>query len=181
MKIFLSYSKRNGAAARLLASRLEQDGLSVWWDHELAAGEEYDLSIEAELLNADKVIVLWSSASVVSRWVRSEADHAAQKGKLVPILIEDVDIPIAFRLFHFIAMPSLGHNQLNEAEYADLVRMLPKSDLHEPVQPPQRLTGIDYAERSAENPKISLGGFTIIALIAILAILILGNVWRQVL
>ncbi len=42
-------------------------------------------------------MVLWSKSSVRSRWVRAEAQEGASRGILVPVLIERVKIPLAFR------------------------------------------------------------------------------------
>jgi hypothetical protein len=43
------------------------------------------------------VVVLWSSHSVASDWVREEALEGAQRRILVPVLTEDVNIPLGFR------------------------------------------------------------------------------------
>lgn len=43
------------------------------------------------------MIVLWSAASVISDWVKAEADEGLQLGILVPALIENVRIPLGFR------------------------------------------------------------------------------------
>jgi TIR domain-containing protein len=47
--IFISYSKKDEAEARLLAAFLEAEGLSVWWDQTLLGGEKYRATITAEL------------------------------------------------------------------------------------------------------------------------------------
>jgi formylglycine-generating enzyme required for sulfatase activity len=41
---------------------------------------------------------LWSKTSVSSDWVKTEASEGKQKGILIPVLIDDVKIPLAFRL-----------------------------------------------------------------------------------
>jgi hypothetical protein len=176
--IFLSYSKHNAAPARLLAELLEAEGFSVWWDHDLAGGEEYDTTIEHQLMAADKVVVLWSAASVVSRWVRSEADHAAQKGKLIPILIEDVDIPVAFRLIHFVTMLKLGEGRVDDAEYASLRRAL-RLDSQSETQfaaTPETNTKND---RTSRRDSLFFG--VVVFLVVVVALGVLANVWRQVL
>jgi hypothetical protein len=57
----------------------------------------WDQVIETELAQAKCVIVLWSKHSVDSEWVRIEAEEARQRGILVPALLDDVKIPLAFR------------------------------------------------------------------------------------
>lgn len=96
--IFLSYASENRERARALVDVLQAQGWSVWWDRELKPGPEYDTVIQQELRAAVCVVVLWSEAATASRWVRAEADDAAQRACLVPALIEPVEIPLGFRM-----------------------------------------------------------------------------------
>jgi hypothetical protein len=41
--------------------------------------------------------VLWSRRSVESDWVKEEAEEGVRRGILIPVLIEDVEIPLGFR------------------------------------------------------------------------------------
>ena len=59
--------------------------------------QTWDQVIEAALADARCVIVLWSLDSIRSDWVRAEADDAKQRGILVPVLLDDMRIPLAFR------------------------------------------------------------------------------------
>ena len=96
--VFVSYFHRDRPHAEVLASALEAEGLSVWWDRTIPAGGTFDLVIEEALNAAKVVIVLWSRGSVGSRWVLNEAEEAAARNILVPIFIEeDVRIPLAFK------------------------------------------------------------------------------------
>ena len=56
--------------------RLRNPGMSVRWDREIITGQAYDLVIERELNTAKSVVVLWSSHSVASEWVKNEAAAA---------------------------------------------------------------------------------------------------------
>jgi hypothetical protein len=179
-QIFLSYSKQNTTAAQLLATKLERDGFSVWWDHELAAGEEYDITIESQLKSADKVVVLWSRASVISRWVRSEADHAAQESKLVPVLIEQVDIPVAFRLFHFVPMLSLGREIFDDEEYVNLLKAMRVNEID--VMAIQGLrSSAPRVETTKGSSAMNIGFAIVVFVVVCAAVALLANVWRQVL
>jgi hypothetical protein len=53
--------------------------------------------IEASLDEARCVIVLWSRDSVQSQWARNEADEGQRRGILIPALLDEVVIPLAFR------------------------------------------------------------------------------------
>ena len=60
-------------------------------------GTSFDRVIEAELDAALAVIVVWSESAVESDWVRSEAEEGLQRNVLVPVRIDDVRLPLAFR------------------------------------------------------------------------------------
>lgn len=104
--VFLSYASRDRERARAIAEELRARGLAVWWDRELHAGRNFDESIQAELDAARCVVVLWSSASVASAWVRAEASRAHERDILVPALIEPVEkqLPVPFNLLHGVQL-----------------------------------------------------------------------------
>lgn len=95
--IFISYAREDKDAARRLADKLEARGWSAWWDAEIPPGETWDEVIERELTAARVALVLWSQRSVAKRWVKTEASLALDKNKLLPVLIDNVIPPIAFR------------------------------------------------------------------------------------
>jgi hypothetical protein len=70
----------------------------VWWDATLNPGEAYGEVTEKALLEAKAVVVLWSTKSVASRWVRAEATQADRNKTLVPVMIEPCTRPIMFEL-----------------------------------------------------------------------------------
>lgn len=77
--IFLSYSSKDVERAKQLAEALTHQRWSVWWDRSILPGKIFDRVIEAELAATHCVIVLWSSDSVESSWVRAEAEVAMKK------------------------------------------------------------------------------------------------------
>ena len=95
--VFISYASEDREKARKLAGVLESRGYSVWWDRKIIAGQTYDQVIERELEAAGAAVVLWSKSSVDSEWVKNEAAVAAERGVLVPVLIENVKLPLEFR------------------------------------------------------------------------------------
>ena len=98
--IFLSYARQDRGTARLFADGLVAEGFTVWWDASLRSGETFDEVIERNLRDAKAVVVLWSPASVASRWVRAEATLADRRNKLAPAIIAPCDRPIIFELTH---------------------------------------------------------------------------------
>src|SRR5262245_11759665 len=115
--IFLSYATEDRARAKVLAEALEQRGWSVWWDRKIPLGRTFDNVIEDALAAARCVVVLWSQASVVSEWVRTEASEGKRRDILVPVLIDAVVAPLAFRLLNGADLsrwePGTPHAELN--------------------------------------------------------------------
>lgn len=95
--VFLSYASEDRERAGQLATALGQQGWSVWWDRKIIAGQAFDQAIERELDAARAVVVLWSAHSIASEWVKNEAAVAAERGVLVPALIDSVKLPLEFR------------------------------------------------------------------------------------
>ena len=97
-EIFLSYARSDREKVHILAEALAKQGYSIWWDRNIHGGKRYPKVIKNKLNNAQCVIVLWSKHSVESDWVLDEAGLA--KDKLIPILIDKVDIPLGFGQIH---------------------------------------------------------------------------------
>ena len=105
-EIFVAYSRHDVQSASRVIDGLKAAGMSVWHDIEIAAGDVWRERILHEIERASTVIVLWTPFSVQSEWVRSEAQLALDRGKLVPIIIEHVDIPLGFRQFQHLDLSS---------------------------------------------------------------------------
>jgi hypothetical protein len=106
--IFISYSRDDIDMARALARVLESEGLEVWWDPKIRVGQEFPRLIEEQIWQCHHVIVLWSRSSVYSKWVRREAGAAKELNKLLPVIIEDCQIPYGFRSLHSVKFGDWG-------------------------------------------------------------------------
>ena len=95
--VFISYARNDRDKAKALAEVLADQGWSVWWDRTIPPGKPFDEVIEHALDTAKCVIVLWSKSSIASSWVKNESAEAMRRNILVPVLIEDVRIPLEFR------------------------------------------------------------------------------------
>jgi TIR domain len=105
--VFISYSKAYRKLTASLASDLERAGYSVWWDTSLIPGDDFAEIILKQLDEAKAAIVLWTPASVKSRWVRSEARRADAARKLVPLRSVDItegDIPPPYDILHTVSV-----------------------------------------------------------------------------
>lgn len=96
--IFISYASEDREKARQLAEVLNQQGWSVFWDRIIPTGKTFHLVIEEELDSARCVIVLWSKVAVTSDWVIAEAEEGRKRKVMLPTMLEQVKVPLAFRL-----------------------------------------------------------------------------------
>ena len=96
--IFISYAGEDRQRIEELADALEHAGWTVWWAPEIPVGRPYDEVIEEELHAARCVIVVWTTSSVRSQWVRSEATVGQQRKVLVPVKFDAVELPLGFNL-----------------------------------------------------------------------------------
>ena len=108
--VFISYSKDDDAVAETLERRLHSLAFKIWWDRRLYAGEDFQGTILAALNAAKAVIVIWSDASVRSRWVLDEANRAMNVDKLIPTHVPQFDLanlPLGFGRQHTISVDDL--------------------------------------------------------------------------
>jgi hypothetical protein len=95
--VFISYAHEDQERCVQLAALIERAGFDVWVDNEdIRDGEAFDTQIEEAIAASRLVVVLWSPASLRSRWVRAEAAYALERNKLVPVLIDGVEPPLQF-------------------------------------------------------------------------------------
>jgi tetratricopeptide (TPR) repeat protein len=97
--VFISYASEDRDRVRPLAEALLARGFNIWWDRSLAAGQDYAAIIERELNSAKAVIVVWTRGSAASTFVRDEAGRARDEGRLVPVLLDAVQLPLGFGAF----------------------------------------------------------------------------------
>ena len=56
--VFVSYARTDKALVAPLVAAIEGRGWSVWWDPEIAPGQEFDEQIAAELDSARAIVVV---------------------------------------------------------------------------------------------------------------------------
>ncbi len=145
--IFLSYANEDREAARAVAGLLESAGCTVWWDRRIPAGRTWRSMIEEALREMRCMVVLWSTHSVESDWVKEEAEEARALGRLLPVLIEPVKPPVGFRSIQAADLidwdgsrDSLGARQL----IADVESLMGNA-------PPRKLSGAGEAPREKQT------------------------------
>lgn len=149
--IFISYASEDRPRIRPLVDALQKQGWSVWWDRTILAGKSFDDVIEAALADARCVIVLWSRHSIVSRWVRTEAEEADRRGILVPALLDQVTIPFAFRRIQAANLTE-WQGRLPNAEFDQLVHAV-SSVLSSAAPPPAQAAATPRPEEVTKREK----------------------------
>ena len=95
--IFISYAREDRERAKAIAAVFEAQGWSVWWDRNIPPGRSFDQVIEEALSAARCVVVLWSKSSATSDWVKTEAGEGLARKILVPVRLEELNLPLEFR------------------------------------------------------------------------------------
>ena len=94
--IFISYARPTAKLTRAIASALQSEGYSVWFDEELPAHRAYADVIQERLDEAKAVLVIWSKEAAQSQWVRSEANRARERQTLVQLRSDRSALPMPF-------------------------------------------------------------------------------------
>ncbi len=106
-----------------LAAALKIENIDVWWDTALEAGETFDEKIQTVLEQVKCVIVVWSKESVKSEWVRAESSVGRERGILVPVMVQPVNIPVPFNLLHTADLIGWSGDR-SHAGYQDVVKQV---------------------------------------------------------
>jgi len=96
-RIFISHSARDRDPTQTLASFLEGQGWSVWWDKSQQSGYVLNDVSATELANAELVIVVWSKSSIAAPYVLRDAIAARDANKDMHVTIAEArprQIPI---------------------------------------------------------------------------------------
>ena len=101
---FISYSSHDSNAATRLAEELEQEGFVVWLDkREVLVGHNIVERVDLGLSDSRFVILLLSSSSIQSEWVKREWSTAfvteieSKDVVILPALVEPCSIPVVLQ------------------------------------------------------------------------------------
>ncbi|GJL93940.1 MAG: hypothetical protein DHS20C05_03450 [Hyphococcus sp.] len=108
--IFISYSRNDRERVRVMAQALEDDGFKVWWDPEILPGESFSKVIDKQLKESSCIIAVWSESSINSNWVQEEADDGMMRNTLIPVMIDEVDLPRGFKRLQTADLRDWGGN-----------------------------------------------------------------------
>ena len=98
--VFISYQRAERDAVAIIADKLADLRLEVWFDSKLRPGGTFDEEIATQLETAKAVLICWTPRAIASEWVRGEATFAHQKAKLVACFLEPTQLLPPFNLTH---------------------------------------------------------------------------------
>ncbi|MEQ1619440.1 MAG: penicillin-binding transpeptidase domain-containing protein [Terricaulis sp.] len=90
--VFISYKRDERPAVEKIAGKLQDLGLSVWFDAGMTAGETFNNEIDREARAAKCILVCWSPTARESKWVIAEAMIGFEKDKLIASYVAGPDI-----------------------------------------------------------------------------------------
>jgi hypothetical protein len=107
-EVFISYKREDRPWAERVDAALKAAGLNTWWDTSLVAGEHFNAAIDRELQAASCVVVIWSEAAKVSRWVNAEAVAGFDRDILVGSRIDGVKLGYPFSVVQTVDLRAAG-------------------------------------------------------------------------
>ena len=172
--VFLSYAEEDRARAGEVSGALEALGWTVWWDREIAPGSTWRETIERAIEGTRCMVVLWSESALASRWVHEEAEEGLARGRLVPVLIEQVRPPMGFRSVQACDLSDWAGDPA-AAEFVALMRAI--STLVGPPQggPEQSSTPLPPAEPPRRGVRRYAWGVAVVMTASVLAV---AGMWR---
>ena len=101
--VFLSYARAEADAVQPICDWLTNSELKVFYDlDEIEGGDEFPKRIEDALRTSRTVIACFSETYFTRRWCKVEVNWAWEAEILIPVLIEDFEVPIQFRTTNYI-------------------------------------------------------------------------------
>ncbi|MEA3351698.1 MAG: SUMF1/EgtB/PvdO family nonheme iron enzyme [Chloroflexota bacterium] len=131
-QVFISYAREDVDFANRLVSDLEKNGINVWIDRsDILPGDKWRQDVVEGIRSADIFLIVLSSKSVQSKYVKREL-HAADKHNkpIVPVCYKKVAIPseLEFILSEFHRV-TFQHNNYNE-KFSELLKACQEHGVH---------------------------------------------------
>lgn len=94
---FISYSRKDAGRISPLVHALQANGHHIWWDRDIRPGSNFEREIEKALAAASCILVMLTRNSAESDWVQGESSFGQEHKKLIPVLLDDVRVPVPLR------------------------------------------------------------------------------------
>ena len=112
-KVLLSYARADGAFVRRLYERLTSDGVECFFDEQsLVAAENLVLKISDAIDECNYLVIVMPPAYFAARFAPREwecifvQDPRNERGRLVPLLLQDCELPALIRVLLHIDVTS---------------------------------------------------------------------------
>ena len=123
--VFVSYKREERPKIAPYVNRLLGGGLQVWWDVLIEPGSNWGWAVDRALRESRSVAVFWTTLSVGSEEVYTEADHGLRINALFPILLEKCDIPIRMKRIQYVDLTvKTAHRAFDELIFTLKERIL---------------------------------------------------------
>lgn len=98
--IFISYSNKQKSIADDVCHYLEENGFKCWMaPRDIPIGGEYGDLIEEAIKSCKVVVLVFSAAAALSKWVKGEINVAFTEDKLIlPFRVDETEIKGSFRV-----------------------------------------------------------------------------------
>ena len=149
-QVFLSYSNTDQRRAERVVKCLQAHKLSVWWNRQdIPFGANLDSYVLDVVAEAACVVVLWSHASIVSRWVIAEAETALRRNVLLPVRLDNVQVPQPFDRIRSLDLSDWGGDAAGP-QFSQLVETV-QSFLREAPAPAETTRLYKTSQRRVER------------------------------
>lgn len=117
--VFLSYAHEDGDWVRDLVSRLQAEGVVVFFDREaLRPGDDIHTVLDTAVSTARHVVLVLSDAALRSEWVKFESTYhwgPSSTGKLIPLRLTSQEMPRRIARLQCIDFrPGIGREPFSE-------------------------------------------------------------------
>lgn len=103
--VFVSYAHADQPRVDAVIRQLQAEKIDVWWDAHLPTGGRWDDDLEAAMVAAPTILILWSEAARASDEVKDEAFFARKLRKALPARLQPVDLPYRLDRIHRVELP----------------------------------------------------------------------------
>lgn len=139
--VFISYSRKDRAAADHIAAELRNCGTEVFIDYQkLIAGEDFIGRLGKEIENREYFLLIVSPHSVASKWVKAEVSWALHNNKtIIPVLLEPANIT---DFFFLVSLEQVDFQRWNE-----------DGDIKDSIAKLKKAIGIESSKNSVQLSK----------------------------
>lgn len=122
--VFLSFKTEDIEIAKKFRDALVQTGYTVWFQEDLQCGHEWHGDIDTAIQGAGAIVVIWTSKSIKSPWVRHEASQAIARGNYAPVRVERLALESPYDRSQASDVFDFGEDMKQQPGFKDLHRRL---------------------------------------------------------